>query len=202
MLKIGLTGNIGSGKSIIAAIFGSLGVPVFQADAEAKKLFADNSIKEQIRKIFGAEVFSSTAEVERSLLAEIVFNNKNLLDKLNSIIHPQVRNIYNIWCEQHADKIYTLYEAAILVESGYYKEMDKLICVTAPENIRISRVMDRDGVSKEEVKRRMANQWEEERKVELSDFVIVNDGNSSVIEQVMNIHSQLTVGSRQSRTRI
>jgi len=197
MLKIGLTGNIGSGKTVVAEIFRTLEIPVFYADTEARKLLDVDKTKIQLLKIFGQGIFSPNGSVKRSVLAEIVFNDKDLLYELNKVIHPLVRTNFKLWCEKHSEETYTLYEAAILFESGHYKEMDKVICVVAPEHLRISRVIDRDGVSKEEVLQRMASQWEEERKVELSDYVIVNDGNSSVIEQVMNVHSQLTVDSRQ-----
>jgi dephospho-CoA kinase len=191
MLKIGLTGNIGSGKTLVAGIFSSLGVPVFHADTEARKLFDEEDIKAKIREVFGNKAFSLSGEINRQALAAIVFQDEILLSKLNNIIHPVVRERYQKWCLEHADKPYTLYEAAILFESGHYKEMDKVICVTAPEELRIKRVMDRDCVSLEEVKRRMANQWAEEKKAELADFVIANDGNLSVELQVTEIDKLL-----------
>ena len=191
MLKIGLTGNIGSGKTIVARIFSQLGVPVFQADNEARKLFEDDHIKSEIRKLFGSSVFSQSGDVLRPVIAEIVFSDQKLLETLNKIIHPAVREKYLSWCLDHADTPYTLYEAAILFESGYYREMDKVICVVAPEDLRIRRVMQRDNLLAEEVKRRMANQWEEERKVELADFIIRNDETEPVIKQVMALHTVL-----------
>jgi dephospho-CoA kinase len=191
MLKVGLTGNIGSGKSIVAGIFGTLGVPVFHADSEARKLFDNKEIKERIRAIYGPDVFTPTGEVIRPALAEIVFNDLVLLEKLNQVIHPAVRKNYLNWCLQFAEEPYTLYEAAILFESGHYQEMDKVICVTAPEALRIRRVMERDRLTRREVERRMANQWKEENKVNLSDFVIRNDESMMVIRQVMEIHEAL-----------
>jgi dephospho-CoA kinase len=191
MLKVGLTGNIGSGKTIVARIFSQLGVPVFYADLEARKLFENENIKSAIKSLFGEAVFSGSGEVIRSAVAEFVFSDKKLLDELNKIIHPAVREKYRIWCLEQAGSPYTIYEAAILFESGHYKEMDKIICVTAPDEMRIRRVMERDGVTREEVKKRMANQWDESRKIELADFVIRNDETKSVIQQVLEVHKVL-----------
>lgn len=191
MLKIGLTGNIGSGKTVVARIFSQLGVPVFFADNEARELFEDDHIKSEIRKLFGSAVFSPSGEVLRPVIAEIVFSDQKLLEKLNKIIHPAVREKYFRWCLDHADAHYTLYEAAILFESGYYREMDKVICVVAPEELRTRRVMQRDNLPAEEVKRRMANQWEEGRKVELADYIIRNDETDSVIQQVIRVHREM-----------
>jgi dephospho-CoA kinase len=191
MLKVGLTGNIGSGKTIIAQVFSMLGVPVFHADHEAKKQFNDESIRKSIRAKFGPGVFTSSGEVLRPVLAEIVFNDPVLLEELNKIIHPGVRRDYQHWCQQHAGAEYTIYEAAILFESGQYREMDRVVCVTAPEQLRIKRVMERDHLSRQEVERRMANQWEEERKVALADYVIRNDESTMVIEQVLKLHNEI-----------
>ena len=191
MLRVGLTGNIGSGKTVTAKVFSSLGIPVFHADHEARTLLNNDRIKNKIRLIFGDHVFSPSGEIIRPVLADIVFTNPSLLEKLNSIIHPEVRNNYRQWCLQHRDSAYTLYEAAILFESGHYKEMDKIICVIASEKLRISRVMERDGLSRQEVESRITNQWPEEKKVDLADFIIKNDESDSVILQVMEIHKKL-----------
>ncbi len=196
MLKVGLTGNIGSGKTLIAQVFSTLGVPVFHADSEARKLYEIEEIREKIKAIFGPGIFSSSGEIIRSALAEIVFKNAKLLEELNGIIHPVVRREYQQWCLQHSEAAYTLYEAAILFESGHYREMDKVVCVSAPEEMRIARVMQRDGMSRQEVERRMANQWEEKKKVELADYVINNDETSPVIYQVLEIHRQIIQNSK------
>jgi dephospho-CoA kinase len=196
MIKVGLTGNIGSGKTLIAQIFSTMGVPVFHADLEAKKQFDDENVRASIRAVFGPGVFSSSGEVLRTVLAEIVFNDPLLLDELNHIIHPGVRRDYQEWCLQHAGIVYTLYEAAILFESGHYREMDKVICVTAPRDLRIRRVMERDHISLQEVERRMANQWDEDRKIALADFVIRNDESIAVITKVLKIHTIITQNSK------
>jgi dephospho-CoA kinase len=196
MLKVGLTGNIGSGKTYIAEAFGMLGVPVFHADLEAKKQFENEIVRNDLREKFGPTIFAPSGEILRSVLAEIVFNDTLLLDHLNKIIHPGVRKDYLEWCKQYSGFTYTLYEAAILFESGHYREMDKVICVTAPEQLRIKRVMERDHLSYQEVESRMANQWTEEKKVELSDFVIKNDETTIVMEQVIVIHNRLVQSSK------
>jgi dephospho-CoA kinase len=191
MLKVGLTGNIGSGKTIVARIFNQLGVPVFYADAEARKLFDDENVKSDIRELFGSTVFSQSGVIVKSAIAKIVFSDAEKLEKLNKIIHPAVRERYRLWCQGNSESIYSLYEAAILFESGHYMEMDKVICVTAPEDLRVRRVMERDNLTANEVKMRMANQWSEDKKVELADFVIRNNETSSVIRQVLEVHKVL-----------
>jgi dephospho-CoA kinase len=196
MLKVGLTGNIGSGKTVIARIFSSLGVPVFHADLEARKQYEKENVISAVREKFGPTVFSQSGELLRPALAEIVFNNPVLLEELNRIIHPGVRKDYLEWCEKQVGASYSLYEAAILFESGHYKEMDRVICVTAPEELRIRRVMERDYITRDEVMRRIANQWEDARKAALADFVINNDETGMVIEQVLEIHGKLIRNSK------
>jgi len=191
MLNIGLTGNIGSGKTFVSRLFSELGIPVFHADTEAKKLLEDEGIRQRIREIFGDEVLSASGEVIRTKLAEIVFSDKEKLDRLNSIIHPEVRRNYGEWCRLLHNVPYNLYEAAILYESGHYLEMDRVICVVAPKEVRIRRVIDRDDVTREEVIRRMANQWPEERKAAMADFVIINDGIEQPELQVREVHRRL-----------
>jgi dephospho-CoA kinase len=191
MLKVGLTGNIGSGKTFVAQVFSTLGIPVFHADTEAKKLYENELFQQKIRELFGESVFLTSGEISRQALAEIVFNDSNRLEQLNQLIHPLVRQQYKDWLD-HQEKVpYTLYEAAILLESGYYAEMDKVICVTAPEELRIRRVMGRDKVTREEVINRIANQWPEEKKADIADFLIINDGDKGLVEQVMEVHKKI-----------
>jgi dephospho-CoA kinase len=191
MLKVGLTGNIGSGKTLVAGIFQKLGIPVFHADQEARQLYKTGDVKQMVREVFGDTVFNPQGELMRDKLAEVVFTDKKKLQKLNGIIHPLVREKYENWATGHINHHYTLYEAAILFEGGYYKSMDKVICVTAPEELRIKRVMARDAVPESEIRRRMINQWPEEDKVKLADFVIINNGESMLIPQVLEVHKCL-----------
>ncbi|MBW6459659.1 MAG: dephospho-CoA kinase [Bacteroidales bacterium] len=191
MLKVGLTGNIGSGKTLVANIFQKLGIPVFNADIEARQLYETKEVQLLIRETFGDHLFNQQGGLLRQKLAEIVFNDTDKLQELNGIIHPLVRNKYQEWNASYENQPYTIYEAAILFEGGFNKTMDKVICVTAPEELRIKRVMARDKVKASEVRRRMINQWPEKEKVRLADFVILNDGESMLIPQVLEVHKCL-----------
>ncbi len=193
MLKVGLTGNIGSGKSAVADIFTFLGVPVFNADTNAKKFLSNNDVKNIIRKEFGDIVFDINNEINKKQLAEIVFNDVLKLNKLNTIIHPFVIDDYKNWAKQYQEHSYTIIEAAILFETGYDTIADKIITVTCPESLRIKRIMDRDKATETVVKQRMKNQWDEELKINKSDFIIINDQLQLLIPQVIAIHKKLSV---------
>lgn len=187
---IGLTGGIGSGKSTIANYFMSLGVPVYIADDEAKNiLFTPQAIKE-IAFEFGQEVFTNDLP-DRAKLAAVVFNDKEKLNRLNAIIHPKVRTHFTDWVKLHNNEKFIIKEAAILFESGSYKDCDSIILVTAPQEVRIQRVMERDGVSREKVLERMANQWNDEKKAALSDYSIDNTDLKTAKEQAKKIFLEL-----------
>lgn len=190
MLKVGLTGNIGSGKSTVARIFETLLVPVFYADEEGRKVLATDEVKQKIRALFGAGVFDQNT-VSRQKLADIVFQDKEQLDRLNAIIHPAVGKSFLKFTAQNSQSPYIIYEAAIMIESGSYKKLDKIILVSADRELRISRVVARDGVPREAVLLRMQNQWPEEDKLPLAQFVINNSENRLIIPQVLSIHRQL-----------
>jgi dephospho-CoA kinase len=191
MIQVGLTGGIGSGKTIVSKVFEKLGVPVFNSDEKAKELTAtDPEIKEKIILRFGKGIYTAEG-LDRKKLASIVFGDPIALAGLNYIVHPAVRRYYELWLEQHSGAPYIIREAAILFETGAYKECDKLITVFAPEDIRIERVMKRDGVSAEDVKKRILNQASDEYRMNLSDFVIFNDGSKLVIPQVLRVDEEL-----------
>jgi dephospho-CoA kinase len=190
MIKVGLTGNIGSGKSTVCRIFETLGVPVFHADEVAKEMLKEERIQQQIRTKFGNEVFDGNI-LDRKKLASIVFVDKEALTFLNSLIHPEVRKKLKRWFDEKSDHHYVIEEAAILIEGGSYIEFDKIIMVTAPPELSIKRVMDRDGVKKEDIENRLLNQWSQQKKIELSHFVIHNDEKQLLIPQVLAIHHQL-----------
>jgi dephospho-CoA kinase len=193
MFLVGITGGIGSGKTTVCKIFEVLGVPVYYADERAKWLLNnDATVKEKVVALLGNDAYSN-GELNRPLIAEKVFADKNLLEQYNAIVHPAVAEDTLTWNSQHLDEPYVLKEAALLVETGSYLNLDKLIVVTAPENIRIERVMQRDGLSEAAVTARIKNQMPESEKVKLADFVIVNDGTQSLIEQVKNIHQEIMV---------
>ncbi|MCF8364665.1 MAG: dephospho-CoA kinase [Bacteroidales bacterium] len=188
MLKVGLTGNIGSGKSMVARIFETLQVPVFYADQEAKKILDFPEVVTQLEALFGNGIIVN-GKADRQALAQIVFADKNRLEQLNSIIHPAVRAGFQTWASTHHNAAYVVYEAAILHESGHYKQMDKVILVVANQKLRTKRVMQRDGLSETLVVQRMANQWPETKKIALSDFIINNNETELLIPQVVKIHA-------------
>lgn len=193
MLKIGLTGNIGSGKSIIAKIFALMQIPVYHADDEAKKFLTDNIVIKQLTNKFGSNILTDN-KIDNRKLAAIVFNNKESLIFLNQLIHPMVKTDFEKWCNSLSDSCqYAIMEAAILFESGFDKYVDKIIMVTAPEEIRIERIIRRDNSTREEILKRMANQWEEDKKIKLSDFLINNDDISLLIPKVIEINKKIII---------
>ena len=191
MIKVALTGNIGSGKSTVTRIFETLDIPVFHADREAKLLYRQQEVKEAVRSAFGQEVFDESGEIDFRKLAAVVFKSEQSLRKINEIIHPLVYQRYQEWLKENEQAPYTLHEAAIVFENRLEHHYDIIINVSAPENVRMQRVVSRDGVSTEQFYERAKNQWPEEEKNNKSDFVIVNDGNHFLIPQVMNIHKSL-----------
>jgi dephospho-CoA kinase len=188
MLKVGITGNIGGGKTTVCRIFETLRVPVFNADEAALKLYDDGKIKQQVKEIFGETIYRN-GTLDRKKLAAITFSDKNLLQRLNHIIHPATIKLFDQWAEEQ-DSPYVLKEAAILFEAGADKGCDKIITVFAPEALRVERVLQRNaGWTKEDVLKRQQNQWSDEEKIKRSDYVIYNDGREFLIKQVMKIHS-------------
>jgi dephospho-CoA kinase len=194
---IGLTGGIGSGKTTIANYFATMGVPVYIADDAAKKVMQSKSITEQIKTTFGDSLFENEI-LNRAKLAEIVFNNADKLAALNSIVHPAVKNDFELWLFDNKNSEYVIYEAAILFESGRYKECDVIITVTAPEEIRIERVIKRDNTTREQVLSRMKMQWNDEKRISLSNFVINNSNLKIAKEEVVKILKILNIKQNQS----
>lgn len=192
MLKIGITGGIGSGKTTVCKIFEVLGIPVFYADPEAKNIMVkDELLIAGIKETFGEESYFSDGTLNNKHIAGIVFNDEAELKKLNALVHPAVFRAFDTWEKQMpASTPYTLKEAALLFESGSYKMCDMNILVTAPLEIKISRVMQRDGISAEQVRARMDKQLSDEEKVKLADYSIINDEKNSIIEQVYTLHKQ------------
>jgi dephospho-CoA kinase len=190
MLKVGITGGIGSGKSTIAKIFNVLGIPVYYADDASKRLMnGDASLKEKIELAFGKETYANGL-LNRAHLSSIVFNNPEKLELLNSIVHPATIEDAEKWMQQQTTP-YALKEAALIFESGSNKKLDRVIGVTAPIEQRIERVMKRDNISEEAVKARMSKQMNEDEKMRLCDYVITNGEQDMVIPQVLNIHKLL-----------
>jgi len=191
-MKIGITGNIGSGKTTVCKIFETLGIPIYYADDEAKRLMVENThVVEKIKLLFGLKAYLDDGSLDRKHLGEVVFNSPQMLSKLNYIVHPAVREDSTRWAKAQKNVPYVLKEAALMVESENYKDLDKLIVVTAPLEIRIERVMQRDEVDKEAVLAREKNQMSEDEKVALADFTINNDGSQALIPQIHKIHQEL-----------
>lgn len=192
MRIIGLTGGIGTGKSVVAKVFQTLGVPVFSADAAGRTVLDDDpAVKQAVVKLLGDRAYVKGAP-DRAFIASVVFNDPHKLQQLNAIIHPAVGRVFDYWLrEQQGCYPYCLREAAILFESGTDKDCHKVICVSAPEAIRLERVVQRDRITEEEVRARMARQMPQQEKEALSDFIISNDGLRAVIPQVMDIHRNL-----------
>jgi dephospho-CoA kinase len=191
MIKVGLTGGIGSGKSIVASIFEMLGVPVFYADHEAKVLMESNQeLREGIIKLLGNNAFSDN-KLNRGYIAAKVFSDPDMLVKLNEIVHPAVHRYFLKWTESFAGIPYVVEEAAILFESGANNYFDYSILVTSPESLRIERVMKRDKVNEENVKARMKNQFPEDKNLSMADFIINNDKDSMILPQILELHERL-----------
>ena len=197
MLKVGITGGIGSGKSTVAKIFSSLDIPVFDADRAAKRLvLVDSTVRASIINHFGAESYIN-GQYNRQHIADIVFENKDKLNLLNSIIHPATIAYASNWFLKQRSSAYALKEAALIFESNGEKNLDFVIGVFAPLNIRIQRTMERDGLSEDQVMARIERQMNEDEKMKRCDFVIDNGGSSSVISQVLDTHINLTTLSHE-----
>lgn len=183
---IGLTGGIGSGKTTLANYFDSLGIPVFIADDEAKRLMQSSAILEAIKTSFGDAIFEN-GQLNRQQLAAIVFSDPEKLSQLNNIIHPAVKKQFTIWLSQYQTAPFVIYEAAILFESGSYQNCDIIITITAPFEDRIARVMQRDSSSREQVVQRINAQWTDEQRISKSDFVIDNTDTDTAKQKINKI---------------
>jgi len=197
MLKVGITGNIGSGKTTVSKIFEILGVPVFYADDAAKKVMTEDPILiDALKTEFGRKSYFDDGSLNRKHIADIVFNNETELAKLNSIVHPAVFRAFDNWLAGINNVPYVLKEAALLFESSSYEMCNKTVMVSAPLELRINRVMQRDNLTRTEVASRNARQFSEEKKIQLADFVIRNDDTELVIPQVLELHKKfLTLSS-------
>jgi dephospho-CoA kinase len=190
VLSVGLTGGIGSGKTTVAHVFETLGIPVYYADTEAKRIMnEDADLKDAIIKNFGSASYKNS-ELDRAYLSQIVFNDSYKLDVLNSLVHPATIRDADLWMKNQ-NSPYVIKEAALLFESGAAGHLDYVIGVYAPSEMRIKRVMQRDGVSREEILKRIKSQMDENIKMKLCDFVITNDESELVVSQVLKIHEQL-----------
>lgn len=197
MLKIGITGGIGSGKTTVCKVFELLGVPVFYADDIAKSIMhTDPILKSGILEAFGQKSYTQSGELNRSYISSIVFNDKHELEKLNSLVHPAVFRAFDTWVLSQKEASYVIKEAALLYESDAYKMCDQTILVISPIETRISRVQARDGISAEDIQLRMNRQFSDEQKMKFADHILNNDEKQLLIPQIIQLHQQfLTIGS-------
>ena len=193
-LQIGITGGIGSGKTLICKIFHSLGIPIYDADSRAKILMTtDGILVEQIKKEFGMLSYNEDGSLNRKYLGQIAFDQKLKLEKLNQLVHPRVAKDYEEWVITHQHSPHVIKEAALLFESGSYKGLDKIVVVSASEQIRMKRVLQRDTHRTEkDVENIFGNQLPENEKLKRADFVIINDETRLVIPQVLELHERFS----------
>ena len=188
---MGVTGGIGSGKTLVCSVFEKIGIPVYDADSRARTLMNEESgLVAEIRDLLGPEAYHE-GSLNREYVAGRVFRDPDLLDRLNGIVHPAVRDDYLRWVEDQPGEPYVIEEAAILFESGAHRFMDLTVLVYAPENLRIRRVMERDGVREEEVRMRMRRQMDENKKRKLADEMINNDGTEMLLPQIIRLHQHI-----------
>lgn len=189
-LRVGVTGGIGSGKSSVCKVFNALGIPVFEADEEARKITeTDNHVRERLNEIAGTDLYN-TGSLNRKLLASLIFNNRDMLQEVNRLIHPVVFKTFNEWALLQ-DAPYVIMEAAILFESGGDKLVDKVVVVTAPDKERIERVTSRSGMSTREVSDRIRNQFTQKEISSRADYVISNGDSDLILPAIIEIHENL-----------
>ncbi|MBK7683248.1 MAG: dephospho-CoA kinase [Bacteroidetes bacterium] len=192
MLRVGITGGIGSGKTTVCKIFQALGISVFDADRSAKRLMAEDAVlKNQLIDHFGDDTFGADGVLNRTYLAQRVFNNEEDLNQLNQLVHPFVLTDYENWLLQIPKAPYSIREAAIMLESGTYKDLDVIILIDAPDELRIKRVIQRDKRSETEVQSIISRQWPMEKKRKFTSFIIQNNEKQFLIPQVLHLHELL-----------
>ena len=190
-IKIGITGGIGSGKSIVSRLLTLTGIPVYQTDTEAKRLMlSDTGIREGLTALAGNEVYNEKG-LNKAFLASYIFGHPEHLKQVNAIVHPRVRDDFRLWAGKVRQEIVAM-ESAILLEAGFTNEVDKIVMVYAPSEVRIARAIRRDSATRKEVERRIQSQMDDEKKRGAADFVIVNDGETPLIPQVLSLISSLS----------
>ena len=192
MIKVGLTGGIGSGKTIVSRIFSLLEVPIFNADIEAKSLMLKQPLKAKIINLLGADAYTKEGQLNKKYIANIIFSQKEKLQQINAIVHPAVALAFDNFAKKNKQAPYIIKEAAILIENKMYQSLDKLILVTANEEKRIQRVVERDNLTKKEVKAKIQNQMTDEEKKQYVNFVVKNNETELLIPQIEKIHQELT----------
>jgi len=186
MKIVGLTGGIGSGKSTVARVFQILNTPVFDSDSVAKRAYFDDLIRHEVIALAGEEVYIGQ-DLQREVLATKVFNNADLLARLNALIHPWVADQWTKWLKAQTHP-YVIREAAILLESGSHSDCDEIVLVSAPESLRIQRVMRRDGITDSHIQQRMSNQWTDDQRRPFVSHELVNDERRLIVPEVIQLH--------------
>jgi dephospho-CoA kinase len=192
MMIVGITGGVGSGKTTVCKIFSVLGVPVFNADFEAKELYRDEAVIKKLKENFRENIFTNEGKADTRKIASMVFGDEKKLALLNSIIHPLVKIKFDVWQNEQHDAVYVLEETAILFETQMQSLFDLIITVTAAAETRMKRVTQRDNRSNEEINKIISRQWSDEEKIKHSDFIIINDETQLVIPQVLSIHQKIS----------
>lgn len=191
MLKVGITGGIGSGKTTVCKIFEVLGIPVFYADNAAKTVMSsDQVLISDIKQTFGDRAYSESGQLNRKYLADIVFKDAEELEKLNALVHPAVFRAFETWLKDHKDAQYVIKEAALLFESGSFKLCNYTILVKSPTELKIQRVMQRDGVEESKVRLRMNKQFSDDKKEAMADFFVNNNEKELLVPQVLSLHQK------------
>jgi dephospho-CoA kinase len=195
MFRVGITGNMGSGKSLVCSIFKSLDIPIFDADQQTKLLYTESDIRLKIQKQFGKSVYHADGQLNKTRLAQLIFNDPFAMQFIRELMYPRLHKRFDEWAteQQNRQSPYVLYEAALIFENDFQSHFDFTILVTAPEALRVERIKERDKLTDSEIRQRMDHQWPEAKKLNLADFVIQNDGKAMLIPQVLEVHRKLLV---------
>ena len=188
---VGLTGGIGSGKTIVSQLFKTLGCVIYNSDNRAKDLYFNSEVKQQVISLLGQEVYTNNGELNKVFISQIVFSDKEKLKQLNAIIHPAVKKDFDLFVKSYPSNTLIIKESALLFEENLYLNCDATILVTAPIELKIERIIKRNSLSKTEIEKRMLTQWADEQKIPLADFVIVNDEKQAIVPQVVAIFNKL-----------
>ena len=188
---VGLTGGIGSGKTIVSQLFKTLGCVIYNSDNRAKDLYFNSEVKQQVISLLGQEVYTNNGELNKVFISQIVFSDDDKLKQLNAIIHPAVKKDFDLFVKSYQSNTLIIKESALLFEENLYLNCDATILVTAPIELKIERIIKRNSLSKTEIEKRMLTQWADEQKIPLADFVIVNDEKQAIVPQVVAIFNKL-----------
>ena len=191
MIKLGLTGGIGSGKTMIAHFFQTLNVPVYFSDIQAKKIMLSKAVKKDVINLIGSGAYYSSGEINKAYVSNKIFGEENLLESFNNLIHPIVKQDFELFCDRNSNQKYIIKESAILIETGLFNTLDKLLLITANKGDRIKRVCLRDNLSTSEISKKITKQLSDSEKIPFANFVIENNNETFLIPQLLEIHNIL-----------